>query len=333
MVGRTRTSCGAPVAGLAGPAARRSGRSAPWSPRRAGRARSSSQAPTISASGLVDRHNRCGDSVAAPAQQDPQRLPVTAAAPDAPGRVLHQRRGPHRSRRSCSGASAGHLDGRPPRPFAVAVQQRAQPGAVAASASLAQRRPAGDSARRRRELPVPWVVVEVVVWVRSTHRGDDRSGADVAVGIDADDAVEVAARMGMRWCSLAGWPWSASAWEQVTARRNCDGSRLRADRLVSGHFVGPVVPRPPAPHGRQIRCKAQGRWIHESDRRSGRLDHHPRSGSRLRSSVARMPEAWARRNVRQLTDARRGAGRSPLPSSTVRMLVADTWIPSFFSSP
>jgi hypothetical protein len=40
--------------------------------------------------------------------------------------------------------------------------------------------------------------------------------------------------------------------------------------------------------GRQIRCKAQGRWIHESGRRSGRLDHHPRSGSRLsgRSSAS-----------------------------------------------
>src|SRR5262245_27954966 len=46
-------------------------------------------------------------------------------------------------------------------------------------------------------------------------------------------------------------------------------------------FVGPVVPRTPAPHGRQIRYKAQGRWIHESGRQNGHLDHHPRSGSRL----------------------------------------------------
>jgi hypothetical protein len=43
--------------------------------------------------------------------------------------------------------------------------------------------------------------------------------------------------------------------------------------------------------------------------------------------------AWARRNVRQVTEARRGAGRNRLPSSTARMLVADTDIPSFFSSP
>ena len=39
------------------------------------------------------------------------------------------------------------------------------------------------------------------------------------------------------------------------------------------------------------------------------------------------------RNARQVTDVGRGAGRSPLRSSTVRMLAADTGIPSFFSSP
>jgi len=38
-------------------------------------------------------------------------------------------------------------------------------------------------------------------------------------------------------------------------------------------------------------------------------------------------------NARQVTDARRGAGPSPLRSSTVRMVVADTWTPSFLSSP
>jgi hypothetical protein len=57
-------------------------------------------------------------------------------------------------------------------------------------------------------------------------------------------------------------------------------NRLWARRL-SGHFVGPMVPRTPTPHGRQIRYKAHGRWIHQSGRRSGHLDHHPRSGSRL----------------------------------------------------
>ena len=39
------------------------------------------------------------------------------------------------------------------------------------------------------------------------------------------------------------------------------------------------------------------------------------------------------RKARQVTDARRGAGRSPLPSSIVRIVVADTRIPSFLSSP
>src|SRR6266496_2495629 len=43
--------------------------------------------------------------------------------------------------------------------------------------------------------------------------------------------------------------------------------------------------------------------------------------------------AWSRRKARQVTEARRGAGRSPLRSSTVRMAVADTDTPSFFSSP
>jgi hypothetical protein len=37
--------------------------------------------------------------------------------------------------------------------------------------------------------------------------------------------------------------------------------------------------------------------------------------------------------ARQVTEARRGAGRTPLPSSTVRMVVADTDTPSVFSSP
>src|SRR5512133_106889 len=69
-------------------------------------------------------------------------------------------------------------------------------------------------------------------------------------------------------------------WHAPARRRTTPRWGLWA-RLLSGHFVGPVVPRTPAPHGRQIQCKAQGRWIHESDRRSGRLDHHPRSGTRL----------------------------------------------------
>jgi hypothetical protein len=34
-----------------------------------------------------------------------------------------------------------------------------------------------------------------------------------------------------------------------------------------------------------------------------------------------------------VTDARRGAGRSPLPHSTERMVVADTDTPSCLSSP
>ncbi len=47
-------------------------------------------------------------------------------------------------------------------------------------------------------------------------------------------------------------------------------------------------------------------------------------------SASREAEA---RNARQVSDARRGVGRSPLPSSTVRIVVADTPIPSLLSSP
>jgi hypothetical protein len=58
-----------------------------------------------------------------------------------------------------------------------------------------------------------------------------------------------------------------------------------------------------------------------------------RTVSTVKKSTATMPEACARRKARQVTEARRGAGRSPLPSSTVGMVVADTDIPSFLSSP
>src|SRR6266516_1157421 len=58
-----------------------------------------------------------------------------------------------------------------------------------------------------------------------------------------------------------------------------------------------------------------------------------RTVSTVKKSVAMTPEACARRNAHQVTEGRRGAGPSPLPSSTVRMVVADTDILSFFSSP
>jgi hypothetical protein len=58
-----------------------------------------------------------------------------------------------------------------------------------------------------------------------------------------------------------------------------------------------------------------------------------RTVSTVKKSVATMPEACARRNARHVTDAVRGAGRSPLPRRTVRMVVADTQTRSFLSSP
>jgi len=58
-----------------------------------------------------------------------------------------------------------------------------------------------------------------------------------------------------------------------------------------------------------------------------------RTVSTVKKSVATIAEACARRNARQVTDARRGAGPSPLPSSTVRIVVADTDMPNFLSSP
>jgi len=58
-----------------------------------------------------------------------------------------------------------------------------------------------------------------------------------------------------------------------------------------------------------------------------------RTVSTVKKSVATMPEACTRRNARHVTDARRGAGPSPLPRSTVRIVVADIDMPSFLSSP
>jgi hypothetical protein len=43
--------------------------------------------------------------------------------------------------------------------------------------------------------------------------------------------------------------------------------------------------------------------------------------------------AWARRNSGQLTPIRRGAGPSPELRNTVAIVVAETSIPSFSSSP
>jgi hypothetical protein len=58
-----------------------------------------------------------------------------------------------------------------------------------------------------------------------------------------------------------------------------------------------------------------------------------RTISTVKKSIATMPEAWARRNARQVAGVDRGAGQSPLRSSTVRMVVADTDTPSLASSP
>jgi hypothetical protein len=47
-----------------------------------------------------------------------------------------------------------------------------------------------------------------------------------------------------------------------------------------------------------------------------------RTVSTVKKSAATMPVACARRNARHVTDACRGAGPSPLPRSTVQMVVA-----------
>jgi hypothetical protein len=53
----------------------------------------------------------------------------------------------------------------------------------------------------------------------------------------------------------------------------------------------------------------------------------------VKKSSARIPWAWARRNSLQVGPPRRGAGPSPARRSSVRILVADTLMPSLASSP
>jgi hypothetical protein len=57
------------------------------------------------------------------------------------------------------------------------------------------------------------------------------------------------------------------------------------------------------------------------------------SVSTVKKSNARIPRAWARRNSLQVGPARRGAGPRPFPRSSVRILVAETLMPSLASSP
>jgi hypothetical protein len=57
------------------------------------------------------------------------------------------------------------------------------------------------------------------------------------------------------------------------------------------------------------------------------------SASVERRSPATRLCAWARRNSDQLGPIRRGAGPRPAPRNTVAIVVAETLIPSPFSSP
>jgi hypothetical protein len=104
----------------------------------------------------------------------------------------------------------------------------------------------------------------------------------------------------------------------VSSGRSIKNSRARW--TIHGPFGWPVTPA-------MRTCRVP------SSMKNSRYSVVSRTVSTVKKSVARMTEACARRNPRQVTDARRGAGRSPLPSRTVRMVVADTRTSSFLSSP
>jgi hypothetical protein len=175
-----------------------------------------------------------GKGGAAPGgQQYPQRLPLAAAA-WAGQAVLTERLagGPDRVQRVALGASPG---GQPLGPadlqdlLAALLQEHRQPGAETARSLDRPAATAGQMGLGKAEqlLVARGVGTGRGLGQHAAKAGDRRGGQGIAVGIDAD---------GRRRLTLPAWPsrWSslgeggrelASAWEQVTARQDCDGSQ------------------------------------------------------------------------------------------------------------
>ena len=159
-------------------------------------ARSSSGAPTISASGLADGGHPSGGRAASGAQQRPQGLPLTAAARD--GRAVLAKRlasGSDGVQRVALGATAtgwplgsAHLDD----PLAALLQRHRQ---ASAEATRSLDRPQA-TARNVTVRKVEQLLVTRGVGTGGglgedpAEVGDGGRGQGVAVGVDADDAVD-----------------------------------------------------------------------------------------------------------------------------------------------
>jgi hypothetical protein len=193
-------------------------------------ARSSSGAPTISALGLGDGSHPRQDRAAPGGQQHPQRLPLTVPARD--GQVVLAKRlvgGPDRVQRVAFGAAAvgwplgsAHLEDL----LAVPGQELRQASTKAASPLD---RPA-PTARQMRlgEVQQPLVASGISagggLGQHATQVGEGCGGQSVAVGVDADDGVDLFCQHGHAVVLLVwGRPWSASAWEESPRGRTVMG--------------------------------------------------------------------------------------------------------------
>jgi hypothetical protein len=164
-------------------------------------------------------------------QQRPQCLPLTAAARE--GRAVlaeHLASGPDRVQRVALGPTAtgwplGSADLHDP--LAVLLQYHRQAGAEAARSlhrpqAAARNLTVGNDEQL---LVAGRVGAGGGLGQHPAEVGDGGRGQDVAVGVDADDAVDQLCQHGHA-VVLLGWgrPWSVSAWVQVTARQDGDGT-------------------------------------------------------------------------------------------------------------
>jgi hypothetical protein len=163
-------------------------------------ARSSSGAPTISASGLADRGHPRGGGAASGGQQHPQRFSLAAPARDRGTLVVLAERltgGPHGIQRVAFGAAAGGwpLGSADLHDVLAALDQEAgEAGAVAAGALHRPAAPPDEGEMGLGEAEQLHVADGVggggCLGEDAAEVGDGGGGEGVAVGVDADDTVD-----------------------------------------------------------------------------------------------------------------------------------------------
>jgi hypothetical protein len=163
-------------------------------------ARSSSGAPTISASGLADRGHPGGGGAGSGGQQRPQRFSLAAPARDRGTLVVLAERltgGPHGIQRVAFGAAAGGwpLGSADLHDVLAALDQEAgQAGAVAAGALHRPAPPPDEGEMGLGEAEQLHVADGVggggCLGEDAAEVGDGGGGEGVAVGVDADDTVD-----------------------------------------------------------------------------------------------------------------------------------------------